>query len=110
MTRHYSALCAWGVIVDGSGFQRSLVLRPWALVRPWSLASLVLGVLGPWALVLACLHVDLQDQAPRTKDDQGLRTDKGRRTKDQAPRTTPFHESPLVFSRPSFSLMNARIS
>ena len=55
---------------------RSLVLRPWALVRPWSLASLVRPsalVLSPSSLVLSpgflVLRVIVRDQAPRTRDD-----------------------------------------
>src|SRR5204863_5326029 len=55
---------------------RLTVLGPsGTLVRPWSLASLVLGPWRPFTKLR-------ETRRPRTRDDQG------QRTKDQAPRTS----------------------
>src|SRR5712691_5636585 len=96
MTRHYSALCSWGAIVDGSRLfvlwaaWKSLVLRPWALVRPLSLASFVLGVLCPWRPLSLASSVlcpftrvcETRRQGPGTTKDQARTKDEGLGTKD----------------------------
>src|SRR5207247_2008673 len=48
--------------------------------------SLVLGVLGPWSLVLGVLSRNCA--RPGAKDQRRPRTKDGQRTKDQAPRTS----------------------
>src|SRR5687767_7974140 len=83
-----SALTAFARMAPRCYVVWSLGRCSWALVRTWSLV-----VLGSWSLVMlvrahdhsASLCPRPKDQGPRTKADQGPRTDKAPRPKDEGP-------------------------